>query len=75
MIAWTLFKHPMTLHFDSLLWLLIPLCAAVAIVYKTVRTQNIRRLHLEILYLMAYMIGGLVILGIILWAAHQYWPF
>lgn len=75
MIAWTLFKHPVTLHFHSLLWLLLPLCVSVAVVYKTVRTTNLRRLHIEIIILIGYMAGGLAALGLGLWLVHEYWPF
>lgn len=75
MMAWKMFFEPITLSFDSLLWLLMPLCAAVAIIYKTVRTQNIRRLYLEIIVLIVYMFGGLIALGAALWLVHEYWPF
>ena len=74
MTDWTLFRNPMALPFDSLLWFLGPLCVAVAIVYKTVRTQNLRRLPLEILVLMGYMVVGLVALGAGLWLIQEYWP-
>ena len=67
-----LFYHPMELHSGLLLWLLLPLLAGVAVVYKTVRTQEIRRLPLETL--VAYMLGGLAALGAALWLVQQYWP-
>jgi len=75
MIVGTLFMHPMALEFDSLLWLLAPLCASVAIIYKTVRIEHLRRLHLQVLWLLCYMLVGLVLLGAGLWAVHRYWPF
>ena len=75
MIAFTLFKTPMLLGFDSLLWLLLPLCAAVAVTYKTVRTRDMKRLPRQIALLLAYMAGGLVALGLGLWLLHTYWPF
>lgn len=70
-----MFTTPMLLHFDSLLWPLVPLCASVAIVYKTIRTRELRRLPLQIVALLAYMGGGLTILGTALWLLHEYWPF
>ena len=70
-----LFTLPMELHFDSLLWPLLPLCASVAITYKTVRTRDIGRLWLQIAALLAYMIGGLMALGAALWLLQRYWPF
>jgi hypothetical protein len=67
-IAGTLFYHPLTVPTDLHLWLLLPLCAAVAIVYKAVRTQHVRRLALDSAVLLAYMVVGLLALGVALWA-------
>ena len=58
----TLFYNPVSLPSDALLWLLPPLCLAVAIIYKTIRTQNLRRLWLDTALLFLYMMGGLVAL-------------
>ena len=73
MIA-TLFVNPMLISTDNILWLLIPLCIAVAIVYKTVRTESLRRLPLEILILIVLMVLGLVSLGVSLTLIVDYWP-
>ena len=70
-----LFSKPMTLHFHSLLWLLMPLCIVVAVIYKTLRTEDPRRLPMEVVHLVLYMAGGLVALGVGLWVVHEYWPF
>jgi len=64
MIA-TLFYHPLTLPPWALLVMLLPLCLAVAIVYKTVRVVDIRRLGWEVLTLFLYMISGLAVLMLI----------
>jgi len=74
MIAWTLFYNPIVPGSDSLLWLLGPLCVSAAIIYKTVRTHNLRRLHLEMLALLGYMAAGLAALGMGLWLIQKYWP-
>ena len=75
MIAWTLLVNPIVLNADGwTLWLVLPLCASVAITYKTVRTKNLRRLPLEILGLIAYMIVGLIGLAAALWTIHTFWP-
>ena len=73
MTAWTVFYNPMTLPFGSRLWLLLPLCAVVAIVYKTIRTNNLRRLWIQVLALWGYMLIGLVVLGAAMWLIHEYW--
>ena len=73
MIA-SLFYNPMTLSFFGELWLLLPLCAAVGVIYKTIRIHHPRRLPWEILYLTAYMFSGLVVLSVVLWLIQEYWP-
>ncbi len=70
MLAWTLFYNPMQLPSGGWsLWLLIPLCLTIAVVYKTVRTENLRKLPLEIVSALGYMLAGLTALGVGLWAA------
>lgn len=68
----TIFYHPITLPSGSLLWLMLPLLASVTIVYKTIRTRHLRRLPLEILALMGYVAGGVVVLSVGLWAIQAY---
>ena len=70
-----LFDKPMTLHFYSLLWLLMPLCVVVAIIYKTLRTRYLSQLPMAIARLVVYMSMGLALLGLTLWALHEHWPF
>ena len=68
MIAWTLFYSPVPGITDlRQLVLLLPLLLSIALVYKTVRTQNLRRLPLETLSALAYMVCGLAVLGAVLW--------
>lgn len=74
MIAWNLLYNPMQMSSATVLWLVFPLCASVALVYKTVRTKNLRRLPWEVLWLFAYMIVGLILLGSGLWLLMKYWP-
>ena len=73
MNGWTLFYNPMTLDFYRLLWLLLPLCAFVAITYKTIRVENLRRLPLEILLLCVYLVLGLSGLGVGLYIVQRLW--
>jgi hypothetical protein len=76
MILAALFYNPYPLHMPSVaaLWLVIPLCACVAIVYKALRVSEVRRLPLEAAKLLLYMVSGLVVLGAGLWALVSYWP-
>ena len=70
----TLFYHPIVLPKALELWLLLPLCAVVAVIYKAVRIEHVRRLPREALVTFLYMIGGLVGLGLVLWLLTDYWP-
>ena len=69
-----LFTHPIILPFHTILWLVLPLCASVAVVYKTIRVNNIRRMPMEAGVLLVYMAVGLGALGVALWAVQAYWP-
>jgi hypothetical protein len=72
MIAWTIFYNPLPLSSDQLLWLSLPLCLSLAVVYKTVRTKNLRRLPREVLVLYGYIILGLLGIGVGLWLLTKY---
>ena len=74
MILLTLFYNPILLSWHSLLWLLLPLCLVVAIIYKTIRIRTLGRLWWEILYLFAYILGGLATLGAASYLILNYWP-
>jgi len=71
MIAWTLFYNPILVPQTVVLWLILPMCLSVAIVYKTVRTHDLHKLPREIAGLMVYMTGGLVLLGAVLWLVQK----
>jgi hypothetical protein len=73
-LAWTVFQNPVPMPASAVLWLVIPLCAAVALVYKTLRTRDVRRLPWEAAGLLLYITAGLVALGAGLWFLVQYWP-
>jgi hypothetical protein len=73
MIA-TLFYNPLPMSFSTQFWLLIPLCLAVAAVYKAVRVKDPRTLPREVAALMAYMLGGLGALCVLVWLVAEYWP-
>ena len=67
MIAWTLFTNPLPVEASHwALWLMLPLLLSVAIVYKTIRTEHICRLPVEIAKLMAYMLAGLTALAAVI---------
>ena len=70
----TLFYNPMTLPSCLALWLVIPLCVAVAVVYKTIRTDDVGKLHFQAIKLVGYILVGMVALGAGLYLIQEYWP-
>lgn len=70
----TIFVNPFPIHTTAVLWLILPLCLAVAIVYKAVRTRDVGRLWIEVAQLALYMVAGLSALGAGLWLIQEYWP-
>jgi len=74
MILAKIFTHPVVLPYHTLLWFLLPLCLGVAVIYKTIRTDDLRSLPKGILTLSAYMLFGLTALATGLWLIQSYWP-
>ena len=74
MTAATLFVNPIHLSPTNQLWLMLPLLVTVAVIHKTMRTADIRRLLREVLVLVAYMVAGTVVLAVVLWLVMTYWP-
>lgn len=73
MIA-AVFQNPMMISSLTAMWLLLPICTAVAVIYKTVRVEHLRNIPREVIVLMIYMVVGLTVLGGALWAVQKYWP-
>ncbi len=66
-----IFKHPVQLGINHI-WLVIPLCMVLAVVYKTIRVRHLRQLPLQILGLWAYIFVGLAALAATLWLLLEY---
>ncbi|MCK4624129.1 MAG: hypothetical protein KAV00_02375 [Phycisphaerae bacterium] len=66
-----IFKHPIQMGADHI-WLVLPLCMVLAVVYKTVRVKHIKQLPLQILSLWAYIFVGLVSLAVAFWLLVEY---
>jgi hypothetical protein len=65
-----LFTHPVLLPAGDVLWLVLPLCVAVALVYKAIRAPSMGRFWLQSLWLIVLMAGGLAALGVALWLVY-----
>ena len=74
MMGWTVFYNPMALPSGWMLWLMLPLCVSVAVVYRAIRLERLERFAWSVLGLVAYMVAGLVALGAGLWLVQEYWP-
>ncbi|NLF30651.1 MAG: hypothetical protein GX591_07165 [Planctomycetes bacterium] len=66
-----LFTEPMMMP-SGTWWGVIPASIVVAIVYKTVRSENVRRLPLEILRAAAYILAGEAALLVVGWFVLDY---
>ena len=75
MVAWILFLNPVQWPWGDLLWLVLPLSASLAIVYKTIRTKDLRRLPLEILGAFALVVLCMSALMVGLWLIQDYLVF
>ncbi|MCD4699281.1 MAG: hypothetical protein K8R91_01745 [Phycisphaerae bacterium] len=66
-----IFKHPVQMGANHI-WLVIPLCMVLAVVYKTIRVHNLRQLIRQILGLWAYIFVGLTALAVAFWILVEY---
>ena len=69
-----LFYHSQIRPSSLMLWMLLPLCLVVSIIYKTVRIHSLRLLWWQILYMFGYIVCVLVAMGIAAWLIVTYWP-
>jgi len=69
-----LFDHSHVVSTRTMLWMLLPLCLVVSIIYKTIRVTYLRRLWWQILYMFGYIVCGLIGMGIAAWLIVTYWP-
>lgn len=53
-------------------WLVVPLCAVAAVVYKAIRVRRLRQLPLQLLGLWAYMAVGLTALAVVFFLLLEY---
>ena len=66
-----IFVNPVQMGINHI-WLVLPLCMVLAVVYKTIRVRRLRQLPLQILGLWAYIFAGLVVLAVAFWLLMEY---
>lgn len=67
-----IFTNPMELSPNAALALVLPLCAAVGLVYKTIRVRYLRQLPLAVLWLWVMVVMGLAALGVVFYLLVTY---
>ena len=65
-MSWQVLVNPIEMGRDHI-WLVLPVCAVVAAVYKTIRIRHLRDLPLQILWLWLSMAAGLLALAVVLY--------
>ena len=73
-LAYTPFLEPLKI-WDYWPWLIIPLCFAVSLVYKCVRSENLRRVGVEAVVATFWVLTGMtaaaaVLLLLVSWVAR-----
>lgn len=69
-LAWTPFLHPLPLH-SGWMFLAIPLAAAIAVVYKTLKLEDLATLPAEAARLTIIILIALVAAAMGLWALTE----
>ncbi|MCG3178685.1 MAG: hypothetical protein BIFFINMI_01014 [Phycisphaerae bacterium] len=70
----TLFHDPLPVQ-DFWPWMLVPLAASIAIIYKTLKVPNVRQVPLAALTLTLTILGGMVLAAAVLSAIAHFWVF
>lgn len=60
LLAYTPFVHPAPQLWDYWVWLLVPLCAAVATVYKTIKCRYVYQIPKEAFALTIWIILAMI---------------
>ncbi len=69
-LAWRPFLEPLDLH-DHWMWLIIPVALAIAVVYKALKLEDLRRLPFEATRLAAVIIAAMIAAALALWAITE----
>lgn len=67
----TLFVNPITLGRWHSIFLLLPLCLAISIVYKTIKCDNIREIPLASAVSWITIVVGMYVVGIALFVIYE----
>jgi len=73
LIPATLFHDPIAVQ-GFWYWLLIPLAAAIAVIYKTLKVRHVRQVPLAALGLTLTILAGMALAAVVLFIIAEYWP-
>lgn len=67
-----LFDRPIPGIWNAWPWLILPLCASVALVYKSMHIEDMRRVPLEALQTMLWIAAGMTGVAAALWLVVEF---
>jgi hypothetical protein len=72
-LAWRPLLDPLSLDMSPWFWLvmIVPLAAAIAVVYKTLKLEDLRRLPVEATRLTVLIVAAMALAGAMLWALTE----
>jgi hypothetical protein len=70
--AWRPFVQPIPGIWNYWPWLMLPLCAGVAIVWKSIKCHQMKRVPIEATVIFFTMVGGLVASAVGLWLLEKF---
>ncbi len=62
-LAYTPFLQPIPGLWDEWIWLLLPLCAGVAVVYKSIKCQHMKQVPVQALLITVYILVSMAAAG------------
>jgi hypothetical protein len=68
-LGW-LFVHPLNLPYGARLWMMLPLVACVALVYRATRARHARELPRATLMTFTYTVVGMALIAAAFYAVH-----
>jgi len=69
--AWTPFLHPLPMN-DAWLLMMLPMVAAIAIVYKTIKLKDMAKLPREVAKLSLQIIAFMAVAAALLWVLTDF---
>jgi hypothetical protein len=70
-VAWIPFIHPLKLPAGSRLWMLLPLVACIAVVYRATRARTVRGLPKATVRTFINIILGMCAIAIVAYLLHE----